>query len=601
MNEKDWWSKYGSWRTKVQLIPQSEDASNGIAMFFAGRAVILTAKQEESLPVCAHLCDCQNIEVGGTIYTYGVFVARHLIWEVFVVETGMGSEEAAVFTEQAILTIHPDVVLFVGIAGGFKSKVAIGDVVVANYVYSYESGRQDSVGFYARPHSQRPSHRLEQRARAEIRSKSWQGFIPGRLAVTQPRAVVGPIATGAKVLASRASQVAEIIRSHYNDTLAVEMEGSGFHKAAHMHATSVDALMIRGISDILDGKTATDLQGYQDIAACHAAAFAFALLSNLSYNGTMNGWQSTRLQFDPSNAGQTGSYLSRQAMVIEREVGYTRKGLEARKHVDREKQALQEQLVPASMRSKGFIGQSINGIEVIIPPVVVIPAGPFIMGSDKRQDDQAFDNEMPQQIVVLETFEMALYPLTVAEYACFVRATQQPQPNDWSNQQEYEDHPVVWISWQDACAYVHWLAQVSDQLWRLPNEAEWEKAARGNDGRIYPWGNVWHKGNANTNDGGPMGTTPVGSYPGGRSPYEIYDMAGNVMEWTSSLYKAYPYELAGERDHSSMLAIKVLRGGSWNYSPGDARVAYRDCGDVSGFANLHVGMRVACGVETDRR
>src|SRR5262249_35495241 len=247
-----------------------------------------------------------------------------VIWEVFVVETGMGSEEAAVFTEQAILHVYPNVIFFVGIAGGFKSKVAIGDVVIANYIYSYESGKQNASEFYARPHSQRPSHRLEQRARAETRSKSWQEFIPEALAVTQPKAIIGPIATGAKVLASQASQAADIIRSHYNDTLAVEMEGSGFHKAAHMHATSVDALMIRGISDMLDDKTATDLRGYQAIAACHAAAFAFALLSKLSYHRTMSDQRSTRLQFDPTNAGRSGQYLSRQAMVIGREAGHTR-------------------------------------------------------------------------------------------------------------------------------------------------------------------------------------------------------------------------------------------------------------------------------------
>src|SRR5947207_7967546 len=255
MDKKDGWNKYGSLKTEIHLTSQTERSSNWSAMFFAGRAVILTAKQEEFLPVCEHLCECQDIEVDGTVYTFGIFAAKDAMWEVFVVETGMGSEEAAVFTEQAILHIHPNIIFFVGIAGGFKSKVAIGDVVVANYVYSYESGKQDSAGFYARPHSQRPSHRLEQRARAETRSKSWQGLIRGTSAITQPRAIVGPIATGAKVLASQASQAAEIIRLHYNDTLAVEMEGSGFHKAAHMHATSVDALMIRGISDMLDGKS----------------------------------------------------------------------------------------------------------------------------------------------------------------------------------------------------------------------------------------------------------------------------------------------------------------------------------------------------------
>jgi formylglycine-generating enzyme required for sulfatase activity/nucleoside phosphorylase len=600
-------------------------------MVVAGRAVILTAKQEEFLPICEHLRDCQDIEVDGTIYTFGIFIAKHGIWEVFVVETGMGSEEAAVFTAQAILNVHPDVILFVGIAGGFKSKVAIGDVVIADYVYAYESGKQDSSGFYARPHSQRASHRLEQRARAETRSNAWRlqypltdrsneenlmplpaspdavhsnraapnrssshrsgaspdptspdGFVPRTLAAAQPKAIIGPIATGAKVLASQASQAAQIIRLHYNDTLAIEMEGSGFHKAAHLHAASVDAIMIRGISDMLDGKTETDLQGYQELAARHAAAFTFAMLSNLSYNGKIHSQQ------------HNSQRLSRQ-IIIERDAEHSKKEQEERKRIEGEKQTLRERLLPISMRPKGFVAQSINGVEIILPPIVNIPAGPFIMGSDKRQDSQAFDNEMPRQTVVLETFEIALYPLTVAEYACFVQATQHPPPNDWSNQQEYRDHPVVWLSWRDACAYVQWLAQVSGQPWRLPNEAEWEKAARGNDGRIYPWGNSWNKVHANTNDGGPKGTTPVGSYPEGCSPYGVYDMAGNVLEWTSSLYRLYPYEVTTEKENTLIQGSRVLRGGAWNYSPGDARAAYRDYGDVDGFTNFNVGVRVARG------
>jgi formylglycine-generating enzyme required for sulfatase activity len=216
----------------------------------------------------------------------------------------------------------------------------------------------------------------------------------------------------------------------------------------------------------------------------------------------------------------------------------------------------------------------------VLPPVCDVPAGPFLMGSDNQQDRAARYNELPPQTITLDAFAIGTYPLTVAEYACFVWATSSREllaEKDmiWQTQVTKRfDHPVVNLSWQDVLAYVRWLAKITGESWRLPTEAEWEKAARGTDGRIYPWGNPWDATRANTNDGGLKATTPVGNYPSGASPYGAQDMAGNVWEWTSTTYQSYPYQADG-RENLSNVSIKTVRGGSWDEPPQFARTASR--------------------------
>ena len=220
--------------------------------------------------------------------------------------------------------------------------------------------------------------------------------------------------------------------------------------------------------------------------------------------------------------------------------------------------------------------------------MVLIPAGEFLMGSDPRKDEYAEDGEQPQHTLYLPDYYLAKTPVTNAQYAAFVQATSREQPRHWEGgkpPRDKEDHPVVYVSWHDAVAYCRWLAEVSGKPYGLPSEAQWEKGARGGDGRIYPWGNRWDAERCNSAEGGPGDTTPVGAYPQGASPYGLLDMAGNVWQWTRSLWGKgwgepsfkYPYDPAdGREDLDAPDSIRrVLRGGSFYNRRSHARCAYR--------------------------
>jgi formylglycine-generating enzyme required for sulfatase activity len=199
--------------------------------------------------------------------------------------------------------------------------------------------------------------------------------------------------------------------------------------------------------------------------------------------------------------------------------------------------------------------------------VVVIPAGPFLMGETLQTID-------------LPEFQIARYPVTNAEYRLFVEATGHRRPDHWSRDGTYPPalgrHPVVFVSWESAAAYTEWVGA------RLPSEAEWEKAARGTEGLIYPWGNEFVPENCNTSEAGTDGTRPVDAHPGGASPYKVMDMAGNVWEWTTTYYQGNEQ-------------WRVLKGGAWDYkglkdSRCAARVYFRP-----DFRNSAVGLRCCWG------
>ncbi len=238
-------------------------------------------------------------------------------------------------------------------------------------------------------------------------------------------------------------------------------------------------------------------------------------------------------------------------------------------------------LTPMPLYTLGFRGYSI-GVECILPPLCPVPGGVFTMGSDKSRDKEARENETPQYPVGVDGFAIGQHPVTVAEYACAVRAKAVREPErdwgnlDWATQQSHPDYPVVCISWHDAMAYVRWLAKLTGQPWRLPTEAEWEKAARGTDERIYPWGDTFDKARCNIGESGICTTTPIGRYPSGESPSHVQDMAGNVWEWTSSLYQPYPYRRNDGRENANSIESRVLRGGSWDDVSRCTRAAFRD-------------------------
>lgn len=211
---------------------------------------------------------------------------------------------------------------------------------------------------------------------------------------------------------------------------------------------------------------------------------------------------------------------------------------------------------------------------------------------------------MPAALVSLPAYRLSRTPVTNAQYAAFVRASGHPAPSYWPEGKPprgRDQYPVVRVSWYDAVAYCDWLGGVTGKPYRLPTEAEWEKGARGTDGRTYPWGDAWDARNGNTKESGREDAMPVGAYPRGASPYGLLDVAGNVWEWTSSLSMRYPYCADDGREDMTVPEARVLRGGSWLDSPDRARCAARRSYIPAYHSRIH-GFRlcVSGGICTER-
>jgi formylglycine-generating enzyme required for sulfatase activity len=205
-------------------------------------------------------------------------------------------------------------------------------------------------------------------------------------------------------------------------------------------------------------------------------------------------------------------------------------------------------------------------------PMCWVPPGPLLMGSDARRDPLADQRELPQHRVTLGGYWIGRYAVTAAQFRTFVKESGH-EPADTDSLVGPDDHPVTVVTWHDALAFCRWLGAQAGVRVTLPSEAEWEKAARGADGRIYPWGNE-PPDESRCNFAYRMeDTTPVGRYsPQGDSPYGCADMAGNVWEWTRSLLRTYPYNPRDGREklRTSNDVLRILRGGS--YLDGAARV-----------------------------
>jgi len=281
--------------------------------------------------------------------------------------------------------------------------------------------------------------------------------------------------------------------------------------------------------------------------------------------------------------------------------------------------------------------------------MVLIPEGPFLMGSTKEDIDTLLkldqniefgrlDNEMPQREVFLSAYYIDKYPVTNTKYKIFIESGGYTQKSLWSNAGwEYvtqtnplenndldnilngePDCPVVNVSWYETEAFAKWAGK------RLPTETEWEKAARGTDGRIYPWGNEYDKTRLNCAENKIEKPTPVTKYPQGQSVYGCFDMAGNVWEWTADWYDSQYYRHAPNKDpqgpnvaeenpyfgrpeevgisiyelkpsptSKALSGCKVLRGGSWNGSGVvHIRCANRDYDELI-YKNDTIGFRCA--------
>ncbi|MDE2149699.1 MAG: SUMF1/EgtB/PvdO family nonheme iron enzyme [Gammaproteobacteria bacterium] len=259
------------------------------------------------------------------------------------------------------------------------------------------------------------------------------------------------------------------------------------------------------------------------------------------------------------------------------------------------------------------------GAESWLPRVIEIPAGPFIAGSDHAEREAAYRldqaaygspitrqggwyaRELPRHTVVTGAYGITATPITNRQYAAFVNATQHPAPDvdrktwdaygfihPYRRTRRYawiggrpppgrEEHPVVLVSLADAQAYAQWLSRRTGQHWRLPTETEWEKAARGTDGRRFPWGDEFDPHRLNSDDAGPFDTMPVGSFPRGASPFGLLDAAGQVYEWTTTM------------DGNGRAIVK---GGSWDDKGcGICRPAARSSRPV-GVKHILIGFRL---------
>ncbi len=239
------------------------------------------------------------------------------------------------------------------------------------------------------------------------------------------------------------------------------------------------------------------------------------------------------------------------------------------------------------------IGPKQLAYQIFEPQLMRIPAGPFLMGSSPNQivnitdemlETERLRRERPQHIVELSEYFIGKYPVTNREYQLFVIDSGFPPPPGWNANQYAEekgDHPVVNISWEAAVAYCKWLSEKTNKQFRLPTEAEWEKAARGVDGRIYPWGNQFSANYCNTSEAGIQDTTPVGQFsPHGDSPFGCADMAGNILEWCADWYNEEEYIGRAEKSVKDPQGpetgtYRALRGGSFVLNQWNARCAVR--------------------------
>jgi formylglycine-generating enzyme required for sulfatase activity len=242
------------------------------------------------------------------------------------------------------------------------------------------------------------------------------------------------------------------------------------------------------------------------------------------------------------------------------------------------------------------------------PPMVIVETGEFTMGSKESEDEQ------PIHRVYLDAFMIGKYPVTNEEFKTFMsddgykkKEFWTPEGWQWLKEENITcpwfwhdrkwngpNFPVVGVSWYEAAAYAQWLSQKTGDRYGLPSEAQWEKAARGSTGLVYPWGNQFDKDKCNSYEGGLRRTSPVGLFPGGKSPYGCMDMAGNVWEWCADWYGEDYYKKSPAKNPGgpSSGSGRVFRGGSWGVVDWICRAAFRGWAALPADRDYDLGFRL---------
>jgi formylglycine-generating enzyme required for sulfatase activity/nucleoside phosphorylase len=577
------------------------------------RAVILTALPVEYLAVRNHLTNPQEeMHPQGTIYERGSFDANGQSWEVGIAEVGAGNAVAALEAQRAIDYFKPEILFFVGIAGGIKD-VEIGDVVAATKVYGYESGKVGEQ-FLTRPEAGQSAYALVQRARSEAREGDWLQRLSS-IPALKPRVLLAPIAAGEKVVASKQSDVFRFLRASYNDAIAVEMEGFGFLSAAFAYP-NIEAIVIRGISDLIDGKN-DDAVEPEDVrqakASHHASAFAFEILANkASYSATPSSNRRDVLRW--LGFGGTGVI----AFVLSTIGG--RKNPQLRPIEPSSLQNLSiTEFSPVKLNKKGtIVAQPKTQIPIytedlgntISLKMVKIPAGEFSMGSTTEEGRYGY--ESPQHKVKVPEFYISQTLVTQAQW-------QQIMKNNPAKFKGDDNLPVEQISWIEAQKFCQELSQSTHRKHRLPSEAEWEYACRAGTTTPFYFGTTISSEVANYRaqdekvedkiqpgkyGNGKLGefrnkTTPVGHFP--PNGFGLYDMHGNLWEWCldhwHENYDQAPSD--GSAWLSDRTASRLVRGSSWLNIPRYCRSASRSHFPHDSPHNgphYDVGFRVVCEI-----
>jgi len=362
------------------------------------KALVFTALRVEYVAVQKWLVNLEEVSHKSSIYEHGMYRGKNQDWDVWIVETGKGNTRASTEVERGLQFVEPALTFFVGVAGGIKD-VRLGDVVVATKGYGYQYGKV-SEGFEPRPEVFQASDLLLNRARAEARKSDW--FSTVNPAEPVPHVFAEPIAAGEQVVTSTRSDVFQFIRKHYGDAVALEMEGHGHMLAAHANETP--ALVIRGISDLLDNKARADKSGSQERAAANASAFMFWVLGKIN-NATLKtvqkadfniNWEAThlllnKLQRDIETAfapdvvvtmSGPGSFAACYCMGLNpRDVAV----VFATTFPKRDERNTSHQLFRKAAKASGWINIDTNKWDVYLPNVIAhLPAKSRILIFDDR-------------------------------------------------------------------------------------------------------------------------------------------------------------------------------------------------------------------------